>query len=89
MKIHVWHILVKHEYEAQDLLRLLKAGKSFEELARKYSTCPSASAGGDLGVQDLSRFEESFGEAALILKPGQISASVRTRFGYHLIQRIS
>lgn len=88
MKIHTFHILVKHEYEAQDLVRFLKAGQSFEDLARKYSICPSASAGGDLGLQDIARFDDDFAEAALLLKSGQISVPVRTRFGYHLIKRV-
>lgn len=83
------HILVKHEYEARDLERKLESGSSFEDLAKKFSSCPSSAAGGDLGdlTGKLSRLDEDFLEAAQALKPGERSGPVRTRFGYHLILR--
>lgn len=87
-KIKVSHILVDKEYEAEDILRALQSGKSFEELAVKYSKCPSAKAGGDLGEVAVSRLDEDFTDAALALKIGETSNKpVRTRFGYHLIKR--
>ncbi|HRO65992.1 MAG TPA: peptidylprolyl isomerase [Pseudobdellovibrionaceae bacterium] len=87
MKMAVSHILVDQKFEAEDLLRKLNEGASFEELARKHSKCPSAAQGGDLGVIDSRRLDEDFAEAAGLLKTGQISGTVRTRFGYHLILR--
>ena len=88
MKISVCHILVQHQYEADDLLRLLASGKDFGDLARKYSKCPSASAGGDLGSFGRGKMDEDFEEAALALKAGEVSKKpVRTKFGYHLIKR--
>ena len=88
-KIRVSHILVDKEYEAQDLLRALNQGKSFEELAKKNSKCSSASVGGDLGEVSIARLDEDFADAALALKVGQISVKpVRTKFGYHLIKRL-
>lgn len=86
-QIRASHILVDHEYEAQDLLRALSQGKSFEELAAKYSKCPSARQGGDLGRFAEGRMVEAFEEAAFALKPGEVSKPVRTKFGYHLIKR--
>lgn len=84
------HILVAQKYEAEDLLRKLKEGKDFAELAKKYSSCPSAPAGGDLGVLPMGKAVEDFEDAALILKPGETSSvPVRTKFGYHLIKRIA
>ena len=88
MKIHVKHILVNHRHEAEDLTRRLEKGDSFEELARKYSTCPSSAEGGDLGPVDSNRLDSDFVEAAQELKSGQVSKAVRTRFGYHLIYRM-
>lgn len=88
MKITVSHILVRHEYEAQDVLRALAAGKDFAELARKHSTCSSASEGGLLGSFARGRLDEDFEDAAFALKVGEISKKpVRTRFGYHIIWR--
>lgn len=83
------HILVKQKYEADDLLLKLKSGKSFDELARRFSTCSSASQGGDLGVITIGKADPDFEEAALKLKTGEISSTpVRTRFGYHVIKRL-
>lgn len=87
MKVHVAHILVEHAYEAEDLVKMMEQGKSFEALAQKYSKCPSGARGGDLGLVELSRFDEVFAEAVRPLQPGAMSSIVRTRFGHHLIYR--
>lgn len=89
MRIHVRHILLAQKYEAEDVQHLLENGKSFEETARKFSKCPSAAEGGDLGMVESRRFDADFAEAAEALKPGEVSDVVRTRFGYHLIQRLA
>lgn len=82
------HILVKHQYEAEDVLKLLAKGRPFDELARRFSTCSSAASGGDLGELKPGRADEDFEDAAFALKPGQTSAKpVRTKFGYHIILR--
>lgn len=84
------HILVVHEYEAQDILRLLKQGKSFEELAQRFSKCPSAKQGGELGDLKPGRADEDFEDVAFALKTGEMTPKpVRTRFGYHIILRKS
>lgn len=88
MKIKACHILVQHQYEAEDILRSLNDGKSFEDLARRYSKCPSSAQGGDLGLFGLGRMDEDFEAAAFSLKVGQITSKpVRTKFGYHIIKR--
>jgi len=87
--IFIRHILVQHQYEAQDLERKLKSGGDFSQLANKYSTCSSASQGGDLGdlSQKLDKLDENFREACEMMNIGSISGPIRTKFGYHLIQR--
>lgn len=87
MKIR--HILVEHKYQALDILRWLKEGRPFEELAKKYSSCPSSRNGGDLGDLRGKTLDEDFAFAADSLKVGEISEVVRTRFGYHLLKRES
>ena len=90
MKYHVHHILVKHQYEAEDIQRLLEKGKTFSELAKQFSSCASAKNGGDLGPIAEGKADSDFEEAALLLKPGEITQKpIRSRFGYHLIQRIT
>lgn len=88
MKIHVSHILVTYQYEAEDLLKKIAEGMPFEDLARRHSQCGSASVGGDLGEVDERRLDPTFAEAAAELQVGAISPVVKTRFGYHLIKKI-
>lgn len=87
MKIKPYHILVKHEYEAKDIARLLESGKSFEELAKKFSLCSSSQNGGFLGEVDSKRLDADFLDAYDLLKPGQVSKPTRTGFGWHLIKK--
>lgn len=87
--IHMYHILVEKEQEANQVLDLLKQGKSFAEVASQYSIDPSnKDAGGDLGIvnQD-TPFVNEFKQAALALKPGETTSQpVKTEFGYHIIK---
>lgn len=88
MKLKAKHILVKHEFEAKDILRKLNEGVSFEVLAQDFSLCPSAVRGGDLGEFPKGRMVPSFEKALLQLKEKEISGIVRTQFGFHLIKRL-
>jgi peptidyl-prolyl cis-trans isomerase C len=87
MTLRLRHILVPSQHQAEDLQRLLGEGQDFGKLAQKFSTCPSASKGGDLGMISLKQLVQEFADAAEKLEVGQISGVVRTQFGYHLIQR--
>ncbi|MBL7542699.1 MAG: peptidylprolyl isomerase [Bdellovibrionaceae bacterium] len=87
MKIRPYHILVKYEYEANDIMRLLKSGALFEDMAKKYSICPSRQNGGFLGEVDARRLDQDFLEAFDALKPGETSMPTRTQFGWHLIKK--
>ncbi len=87
MKIKARHILVEQEYEAQDLIKKMSEGSTFEELAQKHSKCPSRARGGDLGEFGRGRMVPSFEEAAFALQVNEVSGPVRTQFGYQLIQR--
>lgn len=88
-KYQVRHILVQHQYEALDLLRKLNDDAKFQDLAKKYSICPSSENGGDLGPLKIGQADSDFEEASLHLKTNEITKKpIRTRFGYHLIQRI-
>ncbi|OFZ29307.1 MAG: peptidylprolyl isomerase [Bdellovibrionales bacterium RIFCSPHIGHO2_01_FULL_40_29] len=87
---HVHHILVNHRFEAEDLLKKLTEGKTLQELAKKFSTCSSSANHGDLGPIALGKADPNFEEAALQLKPGEITKKpIRSRFGFHIILRIS
>jgi foldase protein PrsA len=91
-KIHLAHILVATEAEAKKIEEDLAKGGNFAKLAEEFSTDPgSKSKGGDLGTVPYvnSGFDATFMAAALALKPGTISAPVKTQFGYHIIKCIS
>lgn len=87
--IRARHILVEHEYEVKDIQRKLEEGASFEDLARDFSKCPSGQEGGDLGHFSRGQMVKPFEEAAFGLEVGQVSESVKTQFGFHLIKRES
>ena len=87
MKLGAKHILVDHEYEADDILKKLSAGEKFEDLARDYSTCGSAAEGGDLGEFAKGMMVKPFEKALLALEVGSISQVERTQFGFHIILR--
>lgn len=80
------HILVKTEEEAKAVLQDLKKGESFEDMARRVSEDANSKArGGALGWVPRRVLVKPFGDAAFALKPGALSAPVKTEFGYHLI----
>ena len=74
--------------KAEDVLKQLKAGADFAELAKKYSEDPgSKDQGGELGWQGHdSQFVPEFKDAMFKLNKGEISDPVRTSFGFHIIQ---
>jgi peptidyl-prolyl cis-trans isomerase D len=73
--------------KATDVLKQVKAGGNFAELAKKYSQDPgSADKGGELGWAQRGGFVPEFEKVAFSLNPGQISDLVQTSFGFHIIQ---
>lgn len=86
-EVHARHILVKTEDEGKEVIKALKGGADFVELAKTKSTGPSAAQGGDLGYIKRGDVVPEFAEAAFALKPGQFSESpVKTQFGWHVIK---
>jgi len=76
----------KAKAKAEELLKQIKEGANFAELAKANSACSSAADGGDLGFFARGQMVAPFEEAAFQLEPGQISDVVETRFGYHIIK---
>ena len=81
------HILVDDPEKADVIKNDIIAGNiSFEDAARKYSTCPSKDSGGALGEFTRGQMVKEFEDAAFALEPGVVSEPVKTRFGYHIIK---
>lgn len=85
-QIQARHILLDSEDDAKAVLQDLKKGADFADLARKKSTGPSASSGGDLGFFSRGQMVPEFEEVAFKLKKGEFSETpVKTQFGWHVI----
>ncbi len=97
-RVHVRHILIKTTdksdaekkqllAKAEDVLKQVKSGGNFADLAKKYSDDPgSAAKGGDLGWVVRGQMVPEFEKACFELKPTEISGIVTTTYGYHIVQ---
>ena len=89
MEAHAAHILVSSKEEADKIEAAIKGGKSFEDEAKAMSKDSSAANGGDLGWFKKGDMVPEFANAVFAMKPGQISAPVKTQFGWHVIKLIA
>ena len=82
------HILVKTKAEAEKIKSKLRNGENFAQIAKRYSSCPSAKQGGDLGEFRRGAMVPAFDRA--VFAPGSENKDfigpVKTKFGFHLIQ---
>ena len=86
-EIRASHILVDTEEEAREILKKIKEGADFAELAKQYSKDPgSKDLGGDLGYFAKGKMVPEFDEAAFALNPGEVSDVVKSEYGYHIIK---
>jgi peptidyl-prolyl cis-trans isomerase D len=98
-RLHVAHVLVRvppvggsdaenaAKAKIEDVIKRARAGEDFAKLAREVSEDKaSAVQGGDLGLVGPGELVAPFEQAAFALKKGEISAPVRTPFGYHAIR---
>ncbi len=97
-RVKAQHILIKTQgksdaekkqalAKAEDLLKQIKAGADFSQLAMKNSDDSSnAPKGGDLGFFVRGQMVPEFDKAAFALNAGEVSGIVTTEFGYHIIK---
>ena len=72
---------------AQILHQRILDGEDFADLALRFSNDPgSGSQGGDLGWAGRGRYVPEFEETAFSLGVGEMSAPVKSTFGYHIIE---
>src|SRR6266481_1902543 len=97
-RVHVEHILFmtvgkpdaevdEIKKKAEDVLKQVKKGPKFEDLAKKSSEDPGTKdKGGDLGWLVQGQTVPEFEKAAFSLQKGQISNLVKTQYGFHIIK---
>jgi peptidyl-prolyl cis-trans isomerase C len=84
---HASHILVPTKEKAAQLIKKIKGGAKFEDVAKAESTDNSKANGGDLGWFTVARMVKPFGDAVKGLKKGEITAEpVQTQYGWHIIR---
>lgn len=64
----------------------LDNGADFTKLAEKYSDCPSAKKGGELGTFGRNEMVKEFTDALFATDVNSVSEPVKTQFGYHIIK---
>jgi foldase protein PrsA len=90
-QINANHILVETKEVADEVLAKLKSGQKFSDLAKEYSKDETnANEGGSLGSFGKGTMEKAFEDAAFAMtKEGEISAPIKTSFGFHIIELVS
>jgi|tagenome__1003787_1003787.scaffolds.fasta_scaffold20985755_7 foldase protein PrsA len=90
--LHVDHILVDSKAKAEEVYTQVTAPGStledFQALAKQVSTDPNAKKDGGELTLPASQLATEFSDAALTLKPGEISKPVHTQYGWHVIYMI-
>lgn len=86
-EVRARHILVEGEDDAKKIAARVKGGEDFAKVAKEASKDPGSGAeGGDLGFFTKDRMVPEFAEAAFAMKPGEVSAPVKSQFGWHVIK---
>lgn len=94
--VHAYHILVEvtdpsaegrkaARAKAEKLLREIKNGASFEDVARRESEADSSAAGGDIGIVKKGELIPPLDRALFSLKNGQVSDVIESELGYSIL----
>jgi peptidyl-prolyl cis-trans isomerase SurA len=74
--------------EIEEIAALVRNGADFAELASLFSQAPTAEHGGDLGLIKTTDLAPEIAAAASALEPGNVSAPVQTKFGFHILKLV-
>ncbi len=73
---------------SEEVVKRLKEGADFAQLAATYSDAPDALQGGVMGWRSQERLPELFVEALAKLKPGEVSNVLRSPAGFHVLKLV-
>lgn len=74
------------EAKANDLLKQIHDGATFEDIAKKYSDGPSAADGGTLGTFERGKLAKELEDRTFAMKAGDITDVIRTKQGYVILK---
>jgi peptidyl-prolyl cis-trans isomerase SurA len=78
--------LAAAEAKANDLLKQIRAGANFDDVAKKYSEGPSAAQGGDLGGFKRGTLAKELEDKTFAMKSGDVTDVIRTKQGYVILK---
>jgi len=74
------------ETKAKDVLKQLRDGANFEEIAKKNSDGPSAADGGALGTFERGKLAKELEDQTFAMKTGEITDVIRVKQGYAILR---
>ncbi len=74
------------EAKANDLLKQIRDGAAFEDIAKKYSDGPSAADGGNLGTFERGKLAKQIEDKTFALKAGDVTDVIQTKQGYVILK---
>jgi peptidyl-prolyl cis-trans isomerase SurA len=74
------------EAKANDLLKQIHDGASFEDVAKKNSDGPSAADGGNLGTFERGKLAKSIEDQTFAMKAGEVTNVIQTKQGYVILK---
>lgn len=78
--------LAAAQAKAEDLLKQIRGGANFEDIAKKYSDGPSAADGGALGMFKRGQLAKELEDTTFSMKSGDVTDVIRTKQGYVILK---
>lgn len=89
-RVRIYEIVLPTQLKAEETLRRLSHGESFEMIAMRESISESKTKGGDIGWIDTRKLDTEISSMIKRINPGDILANiVKTDLGYHIIKLAS
>jgi tetratricopeptide (TPR) repeat protein len=85
-KVVLQSVVVESEARGEEVLRRIKAGEDFANIAKELSIDPSASNGGYLGEVDPAQLRPELREALVGLKPGETTNVIKVASGFVILK---
>lgn len=81
-------VIQSRRARAEEAMARLRKGEDFKQVSSTYSDAPNALQGGDLGWRNAGRLPNIFAQAAVGMKPGELSPVLRSANGFHILKLV-